>query len=62
VTVDGLVHFTSDEGVTTIVRPGPEFQPVAENVLGEQCHASPAISHGTIFIRGDKHLIAIGGR
>jgi hypothetical protein len=59
VTVDGLVHFTSDEGVTTIVRPGPAFQCVAENVLGEQCHSSPAISHGTIFIRGDKHLIAI---
>jgi hypothetical protein len=62
VMVDGLVHFLSDEGVTTIVRPGPEFQRVAENRLGEPCHSSPAISHATIFVRGDKHLIAIGSR
>jgi len=60
VSADGLVHFLSDEGVTTIVRPGPEFQSVAENELGEPCRASPAISRGQIFLRGAKHLYAIG--
>jgi len=60
VTVDALVHFLSDEGVTTIVRPGKEFQRVAENQLGENCYTSPAVSHGTIFIRAEKHLYAIG--
>jgi outer membrane protein assembly factor BamB len=61
VTVDGLVLFTSDEGLTTTIRPGPKFQRVAENPLGENCYSSPAISHGTIFIRGNQHLVAIGG-
>jgi outer membrane protein assembly factor BamB len=60
VTVDALVHFLSDDGVTTIVRPGKDFQQVAENRLGENCYSSPAISHGTIFIRAEKHLYAIG--
>jgi len=58
--VDGLVHFLSDEGVTTIVRPGPVFDVVAENQLGEQCRASPAISQGRIYIRSKEHLFAIG--
>jgi outer membrane protein assembly factor BamB len=60
VEADGLVHFLSDRGVTTIVRPGPEYEPVAENPLGEDCRASPAISHGRIYIRAQRHLYCIG--
>ena len=60
VEADGLVHFLSDEGITKIIRPGPKFDVVAENPLGENCYGSPAISHGHIFIRSDKHLFSIG--
>jgi hypothetical protein len=60
VRIDGLVHFLSDEGVTTIVRPGPKFEVVATNPLGENCCTSPAVSQGQIFLRADKHLYAIG--
>ncbi len=60
VEADGLVHFLSDRGVTTIVRPGPEFDVVAENSLGEDCYASPAISQGHIYLRAEKHLYCIG--
>ncbi|MGA2064485.1 MAG: PQQ-binding-like beta-propeller repeat protein [Thermoguttaceae bacterium] len=55
----GLVHFLSDRGVTTIVRPGPKFEVVAENRLGEDCYASPAVSGGCIYIRAEKHLFCI---
>ena len=58
----GLVHFLSDAGVTKIVRPGPKFDLVAENNLGENCFASPAISQGHIFFRTDKHLVCVGGK
>ena len=60
VTAGGLVYVVSDAGVTRIVRPGPQFELVAENATGERCYASPAISHGQIFIRGEKHLFCIG--
>jgi outer membrane protein assembly factor BamB len=60
VEADGLVHFLSDEGVTTIVRPGPKLDVVAVNELGEACRASPAVSHGQIFFRAEQHLYAIG--
>ncbi len=62
VLADGLVHFLSDEGVTTIIRPAEKFDVVAINRLGENCYASPAISHGQILIRADKHLYCIGAR
>jgi hypothetical protein len=60
ISADGLVHFLSDEGVTTIIRPGEEFQIVAENALGEECYASPAVNRGQILIRSEKHLWCIG--
>jgi len=62
VSAGGLVYFTSDEGNTTIVRPGPKLDIVAENKLGEFAYASPAISQGQIFFRGEKHLFAIGAQ
>jgi outer membrane protein assembly factor BamB len=60
VSSNGLVYFLSDQGVTRVVRPGPAFELVAANELGEPCFASPAISRGEIFIRGNKHLFCIG--
>jgi outer membrane protein assembly factor BamB len=56
----GLVYFTDDVGVTKVVRPGPAFDVIAENDLGEECYASPAVSDGRIFFRTAGHLVCIG--
>ncbi len=56
----GLVYIPNDEGVITVIKPGPTFEMVAKNTLGETMNASPAISNGKIFLRGDKHLFCIG--
>ncbi len=60
VTAEGLVHFLSDDGETTVIRPGTTYDEVAKNELGESTFASPAISEEQIFIRGEKHLFCIG--
>ena len=59
VSANGLVYFLSDEGVMTVVTAGPEFKVVARNEIGEQCSASPALSAGQVFLRGDIHLYCI---
>lgn len=60
VTAGGLVYFTADDGITKIVRPGEKLDVVAENALDEYVYASPAISDGKIYMRGEKHLYCIG--
>jgi outer membrane protein assembly factor BamB len=60
VAADGLVYFTADDGTTKIVRPGPKYDLVAENPLGEFSYASPAISQGQLFLRGEQHLFCAG--
>jgi len=60
VSAGGLAYFLGDNGTMTIIRPGEQLDVVGENELGEHCFASPAISGGQIFIRGEKHLYCIG--
>jgi outer membrane protein assembly factor BamB len=62
VSANGLVYFLNDDGVMNVVKPGPEFNRVAKNELGERTFASPAISEGGIYLRGDKHLFCIGAK
>jgi outer membrane protein assembly factor BamB len=56
----GLVYFLADDGICKVVRPGAKLEVVAENPLGEYIYASPAISQGEIFLRGEEHLFCIG--
>jgi len=60
VLVDGLVYFLNDDGVMNVVKPGAEFERVAQSELGETTYASPAVSQGRLFLRGDKHLFCFG--
>lgn len=59
-TANGLVYFTADDGITSVVRPGDKLDVVTRNELGEYTWSSPAIANGRIYIRGEHHLFAIG--
>jgi outer membrane protein assembly factor BamB len=60
VAADGQAYFLANNGVMTVIRPGVEFEVIAENALGQPCSASPAISGGRLFIRGEQDLFCIG--
>ncbi|MDA0840873.1 MAG: PQQ-binding-like beta-propeller repeat protein [Planctomycetota bacterium] len=62
VAADGKIYFLSEDGLTYILKPGADFEVLAENNLeGETgCMGTPAISQGNIFIRSDDHLICVG--
>lgn len=60
VLVNGLVYFINDDGQINVIKPGPQFERVAQYQLGENCYASPALSDGQVFLRGFKHLFCIG--
>lgn len=60
VLANGLVYMPNDDGVITVIKPGPAFEKVAQNSIAEKMYASPAISNGQLFLRGEKHLFCIG--
>ena len=60
VLANGLVYMPNDDGVITVIKPGPVFKYISKNPVGEKMFASPAISNGKIYIRGFQHLFCIG--
>lgn len=60
VLANGLVYNPNDNGVITVIKPGPTFQYVAKNSIGEKLYASLVPSNGRIYLRGFKHLFCIG--
>jgi outer membrane protein assembly factor BamB len=59
VLADGRIYMTDDDGVTYVLKAGPDFEVIARNPLGDECYSSPAISRGQIFIRTNHHLYCI---
>ena len=57
---DGHVYVTSRNGLTSVVKVGPEFEIVSQNDLGESIASSLVISNGRIYIRSFDALYAIG--
>jgi outer membrane protein assembly factor BamB len=53
---DGRIYFQSESGVTTVIRPGPRYEPLASNVLEGATLASIAAADGSLFIRSATHL------
>ncbi len=58
----GFIAMTSEDGETFMLKAGPRHEIVRTNTVGEPVYASPAIANGRIYIRGEKHLFAIGGQ
>jgi outer membrane protein assembly factor BamB len=59
VMADGVIYLQSEEGVTTVIRPGPSFQAVAVNRLEGPVLASMAVAGRSLFIRTAEHLYRI---
>lgn len=59
---DGKIWIFSEDGKTTVLRPGRTFEKLAENQLDEGFLASPAISGKAFFLRTRTHLYRIESR
>jgi outer membrane protein assembly factor BamB len=60
VLADGRIYITNEDGVTSVIKAGPEFQVLAENEFDDYTLSSPAVSGGRMYFRTTKFLWAIG--
>jgi outer membrane protein assembly factor BamB len=52
VAADGKLYLSSEDGDIFVVKAGPKYELLATNPVGEVLMATPAISDGMIFVRG----------
>ncbi len=55
----GKIFSIDRNGVVTVIAAADRLEKLAENKVGETCHATPAISGGTMFVRTYGKLMAI---
>ena len=60
VVVDDKLFVTNDEGLTFVLRTGPEFELLHVNDIGAPTLASPALVAGVWYIRTADELFAVG--
>jgi outer membrane protein assembly factor BamB len=56
----GRILLMSLDGDTFVLKAGPKFEVLGTNALDEPISASAAAAPGRLFIRGERHLFAIG--
>jgi outer membrane protein assembly factor BamB len=57
---DGKLYVTNEDGLTSVVKAGREFELLAENALEGFTLASPVAAHGQLFLRTGEALYCIG--
>ena len=62
VATGGRIYFANEDGIVVVVRAGKDSEALAANDLGEPVFATPALSEGRIYVRGQKSLFSFGGK
>jgi outer membrane protein assembly factor BamB len=60
VAADGKLYLASEDGEIVVVDAGPAFRIAGRNPMGQALMATPAISDGMLFVRGERDLFAVG--
>ena len=59
VAANGKIYCAESGGKMIVMRGDGKFEVLAENDLAENCHATPAIANGVMYVRTYSHIIAI---
>ncbi len=58
---NGILYAAREDGTVFAARVEEKFELLSENPMGERIIASPVPAAGRLFLRGDNHLVCIGG-
>ena len=58
----GRIYFANEDGIVAVVRAGKDWELLASNDLGEPLFATPALSEGRIYVRGQKSLFSFAAK
>jgi outer membrane protein assembly factor BamB len=60
VAAEGRIYLVDTDGKLAVVSAEPEWNVLSTSDLGENCHATPAIANGRIYVRTGKTLYCFG--
>jgi len=57
--VEDRIYITGANGTIYVVKHGPDFEVLSQNILEDNFHASPAVIGDNLYLRGFKYLYCI---
>ncbi len=61
VATGGRIYLANEDGIVFVLKSGKDWAVIASNDLGEPIYATPALSEGRIYVRGQKSLFSFEG-
>jgi outer membrane protein assembly factor BamB len=55
----GRIYFLNEEGLTTVIQPGREYEKLAQSKMDGRTLASVAVVDDVVFLRTDSHLYRV---
>ncbi len=62
VCINGKLYGVDLEGTVVVLDASDKFAELARNPLAKPTRATPAVANGTLYIRSESHVFAIGGK
>ncbi|HKY29071.1 MAG TPA: PQQ-binding-like beta-propeller repeat protein [Pyrinomonadaceae bacterium] len=62
VAADGRLYLSSEDGDVFVVKAGRQYELISKNTIGQPLMATPAISQGTLIVRGENTIYALAER
>ena len=56
------IYCVTESGEVVVIRAGDHFEELGRTALGDDCHATPAVANGHLYLRTFRHLMAIKAR
>jgi outer membrane protein assembly factor BamB len=60
VAADGKIYLSNEDGEMLVIAAGTTFAHLGTNSIGESLMATPALSQGVMYVRGERTLFAVG--
>jgi outer membrane protein assembly factor BamB len=62
VATDGKIYLAGEDGLVFVIEAGKTLKLAGTHTVGEPLMATPALSDGVMYLRGSRHLFAVGNK
>ncbi len=57
--IEDRLYCITEDGIVVVLQAGPEFKELGRTPLCDDCHSTPAVANGHLYLRTFRHIFAI---
>jgi outer membrane protein assembly factor BamB len=57
--IENRLYCVTEDGIVVVLNAGREFKELGRTPLGDDCHSTPAVANGHLYLRTFRHIFAL---